>query len=321
LTGSLKRGQATQSRPEASGIITEAPHDNPRRRKRHPAWVSANALARQWFSPEIIDDEMRYAREYYEDVKDLYIVLFNFVCRMALVLPYVTRFSREYADRIWRKLKYDYMPFLRVYRDFLFVTLTIDPKKFISQYDAYTEGTHVWNALLTKIRKAYPDAIVLRSFEWQKNGIGFHIHILIAGVDYIDKDWLMDTWQRMSTSGWSIELRRLSGDPHMVIRYIFKYIVKSAGGGPDDISTVINWLLNARAFGRSMPKRFRERLKEKRQEVLMRLKAERERECPDGKFEYLGKIPSLYADLAKDVDWLMDYFRLYELDRGPPIPE
>jgi hypothetical protein len=264
---------------------------------------------------------MRYAREYYEDVKDLYIVLFNFACRIALILPYVTRFSPQYADRIWRKLKYDYMPFLKVYRDFLFITLTIDPKKFISQYDAYTEGTRVWNALLTKIRKAYPDAIVLRAFEWQKNGIGFHIHALIAGVDYIDKDWLMDTWQRMSASGWAIELKRLSGDPHMVIRYIFKYIVKSAGGGPEDISTVINWLLNARAFGRSMPKRFRERLKEKRQEILMKIKAERERECPDGKFEYLGKIPSLYAELAKDVDWLMDYFRLYELDRGPPIPE
>jgi hypothetical protein len=313
------RGQATQSWPEPhpQGNGNEAPHDNPRRRKRHPAWVSANALARQWFTKEIVDEEMRYAREYYEDVKDLYIVLFNFICRIALILPYVTRFSPQYADRIWRKLKYDYMPFLKVYRDFLFITLTINPKKFTSQYDAYIEGTRIWNILLTRIRKMYPDAIVLRSFEWQKNGLGFHIHVLIAGVDYIDKDWLMDTWQAMSESGWAIELKRLSGEPHMVIRYIFKYIVKSAGGGPDDISTVINWLLNARAFGRSMPKRFRERLKQKRQEILMKIKAERERECPDGKFEYLGKIPSLYAELAKDVDWVIDYFMLNE-DRGPP---
>jgi hypothetical protein len=319
LTGSLRRGQATQSWPEPhpQGNGNEAPRDNPRRRKRHPAWVSANALARQWFTKEIVDEEVRYAREYYEDVKDLYIVLFNFICRIALILPYVTRFSPQYADRIWRKLKYDYMPFLKVYRDFLFITLTINPKKFTSQYDAYIEGTRIWNILLTRIRKMYPDAIVLRSFEWQKNGLGFHIHVLIAGVDYIDKDWLMDTWQRMSESGWAIELKRLSGEPHMVIRYIFKYIVKSAGGGPDDISTVINWLLNARAFGRSMPKRFRERLKEKHQEILMKIKAERERECPDGKFEYLGKIPSLYAELAKDVDWVIDYFMLNE-DRGPP---
>jgi len=319
LTGRPPGARPTPPTPNG-GTPPEAPL-----RVRHPAWVRANELSRQWFSPELLEEERRYADEYVESVGSVYLL---FLCLedyrgecSPIPKPYIHRLSGKYGDRVWGILKRWYYPALRGYRYFLMITLTIDPKTVVSQYDAYRSVMRAWNSLLTRIRKRYPWVVVIRTAEWQGNGIGIHLHALVAGLNYIPKGWLEETWRSLSTSGWSIELTPVRGNAEYALRYLFKYLLKGFGNGTANLSAVINWAVNSKAFGVSMPRRLREQVKKARYMAIMEYLEKLERACPGG-FVYLGKVDHNYAEmgLASDCDWVMQYFDLYEsgLPRGPP---
>lgn len=319
MTGSPPGG-ARLPQPAYRATPTEAPH-----RVRHPAWVRANALARQWFSPELLDEEERYAREYVDTVGGVYLL---FLCLedyrgecSPIPKPYIHRLHGKYGDRVWGILRRWYYPVLRGYKYFLMITLTIDPKTVVSQYDAYRSVMRAWNSLLTRIRKRYPWVVVIRTAEWQDNGIGIHLHALVAGLNYIPKDWLEETWRGLSNSGWAIELTPVRGNAEYALRYLFKYLLKGFGNGTANLSAVINWAVNSKAFGVSMPRRLREQVKKARLRAIMEYIEHVERACPGG-FVYLGKIDHNYVELglASDFDWVRQYFKLdeYGLPRGPP---
>jgi len=337
LTGNLKRGQVTHHPPETSGHNNEAPHDNVNgnktvskaiRRNRHYAWVRAHELTRQWFSPVLIDDEIRFAREYVESVDKYYLIFLCFDCdggMRPLPKPYIHRLSKAYAQIIWKRLKKYYYPVLRLYKQFMLMTLTIDPKMFVSQYDAYRTTIRTWNSLRTRMRKRYKNDFFIRTNEWQKNGIGFHLHVLVAGRNYIPKDWVEETWSKLTKSGWGVELTPIRGDADYVLKYIFKYIMKGYGEGIDNLSAVLNWAVGTRAFDVSMPRGIRKRLQRIRELERIEYRARVSMMCPCGVM-YLGKVDELYVSsgVALDMDWVMDYFRIYERGlpgKGPPIPE
>jgi len=333
LTGSLLRGQATHRASEASRAIAEAPHDNNTidkalRRRRHYAWVKAHGLTRQWFTKELIDDEIRYAREYVESVDKYYLIFLCFDCdggMRPLPKPYIHRLSKAYGRLIEKRLRKYIYPILRQYRQFVHIILTIDPKQFTSQYEAYRATMKTWNSLLTRLRRRFPWVTVIRTVEWQENGIGFHIHAVAGGLIYVDKKWIMETWNVLTKSGYGVEIRPVRGDAEYVIRYIMKYILKGFGDGVDNLSAVLNWAVNARAYGVSLPRNVRKRLLKIRELERIKYRAHVSMMCPCGVM-YLGKVDELYVSsgVALDMDWIADYFRLYEYGlpgRGPPIPE
>jgi len=228
----------------------------------------------------------------------------------AMGLPYFNRFSPGYRSRV-RKLLWRYLPILMQYRYFLHITLTIDPKNFVSQYDAKRSAEKAWNSLLTRLRKRYPWITVIATREWQENGIGIHIHVLIAGLAYIPKDWVMETWNRVSKSGWAVELRTVHGDAKSVLNYILKYITKSAinvnTSRIDNVSAVINWAVNGRAFSISLSARLG---------YLKNNSNRRPNPCCC-RWLFLGYVPyHVYEQgLTSSVDWVVEYFGL---DKPPP---
>ena len=239
-------------------------------------------------------------------------VCWNPNCRpyRAMGLPYFNRFSPGYRSRV-RKLLWRYLPVLMQYRYFLHITLTIDPKNFVSQYDAKRSAEKAWNSLLTRLRKRYPWIVVIATREWQENGIGIHIHAVVAGLAYIPKDWIMETWNKVSKSGWAVELRTVHGDAKSVLNYVLKYVTKSAinvnTSRIDNVSAVVNWAVNGKAFSISLPA------------SLGYLKSNSNRRpnpcCCHWLF--LGYAPyHVYEQgLTSSVEWVVEYFGL---DKPPP---
>ena len=301
-----------------------------RRRKRHPAWVEANRLARSWYTPDIVVREKELANAYWEDTKGRALVFFG-VCRnggcpyRSFSIPYLHRFSPGYRKKVKRELMY-YLPFLLRYKYFLHAVLTIDPKNFVSQYDAKRGTEKAWNSLRTRIRKRYPHVAILTTREWQENGIGIHLHALIAGLSYIPKDWVMETWQSVSKSGRAVELRTIHGDARAVLNYVLKYITKSSINTNTDeienISAIINWAVNGRAFSVSLPKMSLSRalsLLRSSTPSLGSSKTNSNRRpstfwC---KWMFLGYVPYHVHELGltRDVQWVIEYFGL---DKPPP---
>jgi len=289
-----------------------------RKRKRHPAWIEANRLAKSLYTPDVVRREVELANAYWEDTGDKALVFFamchNPNCRpyRARGMPYFNRFSPAYRRKI-RKELWKYRSLIAKFKHFLFLTLTVDTKRFHSQYEAKRFGERKWNSLRTRIRKRCPWCVIIASREWQQNGIGIHFHALIAGTSYIPKDWIMESWRDLSESGWAVELKTLNLPADAVLNYVLKYVVKSAvnekTGEIENISAVINWAVNGRAFSVSLPKSAR----------LGFLKSNYNRglnpcSC---RWVFLGYVPyHIYElGLTSSVDWVIEYFGL---DKPPP---
>jgi len=105
--------------------------------------------------------------------------------------------------------------------------------------------------LATRIRRKYPLVKIVRSFEWQKNGKGIHIHALLCGLKYLPKDWIKKTWDKLESSEWSIQLEKVFDNPKRALGYLMKYMVKWYQERKLNITRVVNWALNVRSYGLS----------------------------------------------------------------------
>jgi len=262
--------------------------------------------------------EIELANAYWEDTGDkalqFFAICYNPNCLpyRAMGLPYFNRFSPAYREKI-RKELWRYLPLLLKYRYFLHITLTVDPKKFVSQADAKRALEKAWNSLLTRLRKRFPWITVIATREWQENGIGIHLHALIAGLAYVPKKWIMETWNEVSGSGWAVELRTIHGDARSVLNYVLKYITKSAintnTNRIDNVSAVVNWALNGRAFSISLPKTARL--------GFLKSNSNRGSNPCSCRWVFLGYVPYHVYEygLTNSVQWVIEYF---SLDKPPP---
>jgi len=294
-------------------------------------------LAKSLYTPDVVVRERELANAYWEDTGDKALVFFG-VCDgefsdsecpayRSRSIPYFNRFSPAYRKKV-RKELWKYRKEFANYRKFLFMTLTIDPKKFNSQYEAKRTGERVWNALRTRILKEYPWVKGIATREWQENGIGLHLHVLIAGLDFLDKSWVMETWKPMTESGWGVELKPLYGSVDGVLDYVFKYITKSvvnrSSSGIENASAVVNWAVNGRAFsffGRG------NRLGSNKEQlqpsdgdgdgVEYGYGGDDDKPVCTYRWHFLGYVPYHVHEygLTKDVNWVIEYFGL---DRPPP---
>jgi hypothetical protein len=208
------------------------------------------------------------AKGYAQKVRDKAIVLRNTETDAVKVIPYYTRFSDGYYRKAIKKLKKLYAD------DAVFLTLTLDPKRFTSLDDAYSNLQKGWNRLLTMLRKrvktkganplltkgANPLPFV-KVVEFQKNGSP-HIHALFLGVSrLIDADELRAFWDKKYGEGTMVCLKRIKNDGRQVVAYLTKYIKKyldtpdiefEGNDGLTDAKAftqlALAWSLNLRAF-------------------------------------------------------------------------
>jgi len=209
----------------------------------------AYELANSLFVPEILEEEKRLACEYDNEKANQAIILFNQETNQVLRIPYYMRFKKEYVKAIKRKMWREIYPQISDYCDFLFLTLDASTSNYHSQSDAHRKVQKYWNSLLTRLRKKYPNIRIIKSVEWQKNGLGYHIHVLIIGLRFLQKEWIAKTWEKLEKSGWSIEIEKVFDNPKRAIGYLLKYVTKNLRQNDEiPISLVINWALRLRTI-------------------------------------------------------------------------
>jgi hypothetical protein len=258
-----------------------------------PQLLKAYELANGLFYPEIVDEERELLRSYEIDKSNTAIILYNRELNKVLRLPYYNRLKPEYVKAVRHKIWGVIYPQVLGYRDFLFVTFKASTKKYHSQAEAHEKIQKEWNSLLTRIRKKMPWVKMIKTAEWQQNGIGYHLHVLFCGIRFLLDDWVRKTWDKLETSGWAIEYSRVFDSPKRAVGYIMKYITKTIRVGDDTpISLVVNWALGLRTFAVS---RSFTLLKTNSNKILV------------GEWVFIGVMPLDLALSSSDVE-VLGYF-------------
>ena len=123
-------------------------------------------------------------REYIEDTKDRVLVFLSPDRKIALK-PYSHRFQVKYLRNVDKKFDRIFANASKKYRTGVFITLTLDPKKFRTLDEAVKITSKAWNRFMSYLRKKFgfrPPYI--RVLEFQNKGYP-HLHVVIFGVDRI----------------------------------------------------------------------------------------------------------------------------------------
>jgi len=221
--------------------------------KRHRLFLEANRVVKR---PSIVgyhdawgcaDEVEAYAKGYRADIGNKTLVFVNHEHQKIKFLPYVTRFDEDYAKRIARKWK------KITFVEGVFLTLTLDPKRFSSFYEAYVGMIKGWNKIITAVKKRYPNVVgCARVVELQESG-NPHLHIMLFGVNFIPVEWIQELWEEHYKLGTQINVKRITNEKG-AIRYLLKYLLKSFRG--NDIETEIKvfrqkallWAVNSRGW-------------------------------------------------------------------------
>jgi hypothetical protein len=255
--------------------------------------IKAYDLACGFFSESILNEQRALAEDYDYEKTNQAIILYNEQMNKILKLPYFMRFKDEYSKTIKAKVWGEVYPKVKDVRDFLFVTFDASTKNYYSQSDAHVKVQRLWNSLLTRIRKKYPNVRVIKSVEWQENGIGYHLHVLLVGIRFLPKDWIKRTWDKLEKSGWAIQIEKVFDDPKRAIGYLLKYVTKnlrSSEGIP--LSLIISWALHLRTLAVSHSF--------STQKTISNQKV--------GVWEFLGFMPLSLAESYSDQE-ILAYFR------------
>ena len=258
FTPSEGRRSLPDGRPSAAEARTRSPERG--ERLRHYLYLEAHEFIRRpslsfnqaWGS---LGSVVSNAKRYVKKVKDKAIVLRNVETDVVKIVPYYTRFSDGYYHEAIKKMR-------RLYSDdAVFLTLTLDPRRFISLDDAYRKLRIGWNKLLTMLRKRYGKLQFVKVVEFQKSGSP-HLHALFFGISrLIDATDLRSFWDKKYGAGTFVYLKRIKNDGRQVVAYLTKYIKKYLDmpevefNGPDGLTDAkafsqlaLAWALNLRAF-------------------------------------------------------------------------
>lgn len=259
----FRRIKINSERSERSKVLSEDTVATSEHRHRHPLFT----LTRSAIRDPVIDYRHAWqrmgivisnAKSYVKKVKDRAIVLRNIETDEIKVIPYFTRFSDGYYKKAMSKLK-------SLHGDRgVFLTLTIDPKRFTSLEHAYTNLQRGWNRLLTMLRKRHRHLEFVKIVEFQKSGSP-HLHVLFFGIPrLIDANELREFWDKKYGEGTFVNLKPLHNGSNRVISYLVKYMRKYLEipdvefHGTDGLTDApafqqlaLSWALNLRAFSTS----------------------------------------------------------------------
>lgn len=194
-------------------------------------WLNEN----EW--KEVIKDN---ALLYIEDNKDKWVQLVRSDVikdiEELLLVKCKTRFDVSYTERTYARIM-QLKPFFESHKC-LFMTLTVDPKRFNSLAEAIDALIKGWNKLLSclkrKFGRKFPFIAVI---EFQKSG-NPHLHILIGSDVWIDVNWLRNLWENKYKIGTFVNVKFIdkgrvnkvkvdNKSGKSVWDYILKYTVKA----------------------------------------------------------------------------------------------
>ena len=160
-----------------------------------------------------------------------------------------TRFSPGYTKKVRASLN-QLLLNERYCKDGVFVTLTLDPKKYSSRYEMFKDIKSQENRFLTRLFKETGRIPYISTLEVQKNG-NPHLHILFLGVKRL-LDWrkirdmwgLGHVWINKNADGKHI--RRPLG-------YMYKYITKAVDmrNNENNLTQSLLWLFHIRSYSTS----------------------------------------------------------------------
>jgi len=220
--------------------------------KRHRLFLEANEFVKKpsFFGYEgawgCMDVVTSLAKGYVQDIKGKTLVLINHQKKDIKFLPYLTRFDYDYAKRVARKWK-------KIgHREGIFLTLTLDPKRFSSLEQAYGALLWGWNKISTAMRKKFPEIEFARVVEFQESG-NPHLHVLVFGVNFIAIEWIRKLWEEKYELGTQINVKKIENEKG-AIRYLLKYLLKAFAGNTEDTvqkafsQKALLWALNSRGW-------------------------------------------------------------------------
>lgn len=233
-------------------------------KKRHPLFVMANEMAirvgfsyeEAWGNADVIKN---IADAYRCDVKEKKLIVANMNTGKINKLPYFTRFSEKYAEmqteKIMRAVRFD---------SAMFLTLTIDPKKFSSLRNAYVGMRRAWHrlyssmVLASKRSSKYMNEDIIRnwngeyflSVEMQPEKTNApHLHIVLNCCTWLNADWVRAEWE---SAGTFIRTDKVINNRGHVVSYLIKYMKKSmSDGNVPKLTPALLWALRARSFSGS----------------------------------------------------------------------
>jgi len=196
------------------------------------------------------------AYSYLESVDGKVLVIDNQEEDKTLILEYLTRFSEKYRKKVWAKFR----EYTERYKTGVFLSLTVDPKRYYSLKHAYDTLIYGWHKLHDKVKRILKENYgmdkvpYIRVIEAQENGLP-HIHIALMGIR-----WLMpfkelkELWDKRYNIGVHVDIREIYQRTG-VMKYMAKYLHKSIGSkklfipnSKFSLSMLICWALNARQF-------------------------------------------------------------------------
>jgi len=177
------------------------------------------------------------------------------------IKPYSHRFQPSYLKRVKRKLREAFQN-ASVYREGVFLTLTMDPKSYSSIYEASRLVSVSWNRFMSWLRKRVgfrPEYVAV--LEWQDSG-NPHLHVVLFGVSRIEDHWRLTEYLKGIGFGeihWEYQIvnnggswvwrnpkakPRDSGSSNSVDSYLMKYLSKvfygSSKGAPKGATSSID---------------------------------------------------------------------------------
>jgi len=240
--------------PEYKAIFRPNESESRPGRRLSPELACLRELTRAPFTSNILDDERRLVSQYIRE-KSNQVLVFRNGDDEVFAKPYEYRYSPGRVARVRKRMRDDVKPRLKHEKYFLFVTLTVSTRRFKSQYEAYDYVSSKFNSLMSSIRKLVKKKFnrcveFVRSYEVQENGIGYHVHVLLVGVSFINADWLRKIWGE--TNKRSVDLkpvRNWKQAYNYVLKYNLKDVEADETGENLSISQVVNLAVGARAYG------------------------------------------------------------------------
>jgi len=188
--------------------IENFPNPNDREkagRGRNKYWIQAHTITKETFwADNEYEDRYFYRRQGVKEISELANIYHKTVKaktiwlrgldsqgnRYHMFLPYTNRFDIEYMKNQVVKIRKAFKG-LELHGSILFLTLTIDPKRYPSLYDGHKNIQRKVNHLLTVLRKKYPHVFrYVKVAEIQTaNTFNVHYHIAMSVRSTAGMDW------------------------------------------------------------------------------------------------------------------------------------
>lgn len=254
-----------------------------------------------------------YAINYDQEVHDSIIIVGCLLHKEIIKIPYVQRFSDKYILKLNAKLA-KIKRYATKFKHGLFLTLTVDPNRYINPKVMYKNLSKGFNVLMTNLRKKYGIKYYIKTLEFTSSNLP-HLHIMLFHDTFIPISWVRTLWDKYNL-GTIMRIEyihttyKIKDDntviPYYPLDYILKYITKHYEPKKQDQdkfskTRVWQWALMARSFSISKALVY----------LILKTKTNSNFDDTNNKhlWQYIGKFNPLEAQDFKNLDEVESYLR------------